>query len=836
MHKIKETYLLFLIVIGLISLSLYSTYALFTASTEITDVVGFEATLSTNNGFLEYEMVSVPAGETKIVEVNITNSNTSTLYYGAWYQVLIGNSSDVSIGLYTDEDDTASSGQIASGASLSLLVGITNNGDSEIIVNLGTVASLTSSLGIEEPKILLPSGWSESLIVTDEVLAQYTTTEDVSLSYTTAEMTETTLQPGTYLLQAWGAQGGSYNSSYATGGKGGYSYGTLTLEEETDIFVYVGGQGTYYTTTTYTSHGGGGFNGGGNAGYRGGGGGGASDIRIGTDSLYARVLVAGGGGGAYSYSTGSYQANGGVGGGEEGTAGSYYPSGYSNYIGGAGTIETGGTGGSGTTTTNNYSGKSGTFGVGGDTGYKYNSITYYSNGAGGGGWYGGGSAGNISSTTRIAAGGGGGSGWIYTSDTERYTDSSYTGGTWLLDSSYYLTNAETIAGDQSFTDYSGSTVTGHSGNGAVKITGTKHSYSIPRVVGLDTIYILQGDNADLTSGVTAACATGKTGCSLGEVSITSTTSLTAGTHTIYYTVTDAEGKKYQYPREIKVGSVFYESNTSGSKTLSLTAGTYLLEVWGAQGGSYNTTYFGGKGGYSKGYLTLTSTTTIYAYAGGQGTSSGTSSTGTLAGGFNGGGNAYSNSSYYSSAGGGASDIRIGTDSLYARVIVAGGGSGSVSYSTSVRYSGAAGGGTSGLTGSQYSTSYPAGTGGNLTSGGNSYAGSSYTNSTTHGAIATFGSGGSANGQSSGVSGGGGGWYGGGYARRASGGGGSGWVYTAENEQYTASSYTGGTWLLNSSYYLTNAQTIDGASSFKDYNGSTVTGHSGAGAVRITKFD
>ena len=40
----------------------------------------------------------------------------------------------------------------------------------------------------------------------------------------------------------------------------------------------------------------------------------------------------------------------------------------------------------------------------------------------------------------------------------------------MLNSAYYLTDAATIAGNASFTDYSGSTVTGHQGNGAVRIT------------------------------------------------------------------------------------------------------------------------------------------------------------------------------------------------------------------------------------------------------------------------------------------------------------------------------------------------------------------------------
>ena len=279
------------------------------------------------------------------------------------------------------------------------------------------------------------------------------------------------------------------------------------------------------------------------------------------------------------------------------------------------------------------------------------------------------------------------------------------------------------------------------------------------------------------------------------------------------------------PTKLKTGDIINVPYSGTYKTITLPKGIYKLEVWGAQGGSFNTTYVGGKGGYSYGTLTLTDKETIlYCYAGGKGTDGTTS--GTFAGGWNGGGQAYTSSATYDmSAGGGGSDIRIGSTSLYARVIVAGGGGGAGSYSDSYRYSGGAGGGTSGATGGQYSTSYKAGLAGSQTGVGTSYYGTT-ANSTSYGTVASFGTG--ASGSSGQIAGGGGGWYGGGYARRASGGGGSGYVYTSS----TASNYPSGC-LLTSAYYLTDAATVSGNTSFVDYSGSTVTGHSGNGYVRIT---
>ena len=128
----------------------------------------------------------------------------------------------------------------------------------------------------------------------------------------TGSYSSTTLPPGTYQFQVWGAQGGSnaadsqYGITSKAGGKGGYSVGQLTVSQATAVRVYVGGQG-----------------GSSSAGYNGGGsswgasikdadnelgvtkcasGGGASDIRLSDGSLYSRMIVAGGGsGGAMCY-------------------------------------------------------------------------------------------------------------------------------------------------------------------------------------------------------------------------------------------------------------------------------------------------------------------------------------------------------------------------------------------------------------------------------------------------------------------------------------------------------------------------------------------------------
>ena len=88
-------------------------------------------------------------------------------------------------------------------------------------------------------------------------------------------------------------------------------------------------------------------------------------------------------------------------------------------------------------------------------------------------------------------------------------------------------------------------------------------------------------------------------------------------------------------------------------------GTYKLETWGAQGGSYST-YLGGYGAYSTGVINLEKGTIIYVNIGGEGnTSLGLNAIST--GGYNGGGNghsSYNNSNSFGSGGGGATHIAL----------------------------------------------------------------------------------------------------------------------------------------------------------------------------------
>lgn len=249
-----------------------------------------------------------------------------------------------------------------------------------------------------------------------------------------------------FKFEVWGAQGGGRQDcgNGGNGGKGGYSKGILYASSGiSSIYVYVGGMGYCGPSSRGIAQGG--WNGGGSS-WRGAnaaaGGGGGTDIRINGNTFYHRIIVAGGGGG----------------GGED-------PGDTAGYGGGEnGGNESGGHNNPGVGGSQTAAGLGGAFGLGANT--------RCDGGGGGGGWYGGGTNKGTqtiptSDDDSDAGGAAGGSGYVYTSSTA----GNYPSGC-RLNSSLYLTNAETIAGNTSFPAVNSGNETGHSGNGHARITTT----------------------------------------------------------------------------------------------------------------------------------------------------------------------------------------------------------------------------------------------------------------------------------------------------------------------------------------------------------------------------
>ena len=233
-------------------------------------------------------------------------------------------------------------------------------------------------------------------------------------SYTGSVQTFTAPISTSYVLEVWGAQGGSLdayeesgNHANGQGAKGGYSKGNKQLSSQNKLYVCVGGQGEKVTQKGLFEIGSsGGYNGGGAGGgtvhqdfVPAAGGGGATHIAITKDRGILKnyvdnkseiLIVAGGGGGANFWHNGT-----GHGGGLSGEA-AYPPGATANT-----TYAIPGT------QTTGYAFGQGQDGIKGHSGLGCEEGTS----GGGGGWYGGGAYTEIISKNNDCAGAGG-SGYI----------------------------------------------------------------------------------------------------------------------------------------------------------------------------------------------------------------------------------------------------------------------------------------------------------------------------------------------------------------------------------------------------------------------------------------
>ena len=532
--------------------------------------------------------------------------------------------------------------------------------------------------------------------------------------YTGGEQTFTVPTTGTYKLEVWGAQGGyAYDINRVTGngGYGGYSSGGIYLENDSLLYINVGGKGEDNCQTKSCA---GGYNGGSSStrwalsdgtGLYTGGGGGATHIATtsGTlDTLENKknniLVVAGAGGGGDYYPDWKVFSSGGSGGGYVGN------NAYSSFK-----QELTNTGGTQTS--------------GAAFGKALTTYTSDSTGGSGGGYYGG-----ISSNQHSTGAGG----------------SSYIGNSLLTEKSMYCYNCQ------------------ESKDVSTKTISTTCTSSTPR-----------GNCAKQGNGYARiTLISSPTGITTDKVTISAQESISQNLQNVTGKSLTCKLKLNKISRTEKVYTGPTEWNydyTGGEQTFTAPlSGTYKLEVWGAQGYSVNSTYFGGYGAYSIGFVQLKNNTNLYIYVGQNGPGGYGNFTS-----YPNGGASYGASPVQGGSGGGSTHILLTESDLSAlennldEILIVSGGGGASTYYTGWNGTGGHAGGYMGGTGTRLTIDagkYTAGTGGSQTNGGST--------GSCGGENGSFGKGGST---STWGGSGGGGFYGGGGNCGATGGGGSGYI-------------------------------------------------------------
>ena len=156
----KQSYLLIIIIVGIIALSIYSTYAIFTFEGSTSDIVSLYTpnSLKINVSSYEYKQLTVDSSSYITTDVDIYNTNDTSICYSLWYQVVGTTNKDLVQVLEHSSSSISTSGTLDSIASTRKNLLIINDNDTPVKINIGIASTKnegTCSLNISEDKSLI---------------------------------------------------------------------------------------------------------------------------------------------------------------------------------------------------------------------------------------------------------------------------------------------------------------------------------------------------------------------------------------------------------------------------------------------------------------------------------------------------------------------------------------------------------------------------------------------------------------------------------------------------------------------------------------------------------
>lgn len=154
MSKFKQSYLMLLIVVSLFSLAIYSTYAMFEAEIDTNNIVSIDTSISVDTSIEEYQITTVEPNNYKILSINLTNSQDTSLYYGVWIEKINTNNNDI-YAYKLDDSKYPTVDIINNNETRNITIVIINNSQKKATIKLGVATSEDTSLNINGNRILV---------------------------------------------------------------------------------------------------------------------------------------------------------------------------------------------------------------------------------------------------------------------------------------------------------------------------------------------------------------------------------------------------------------------------------------------------------------------------------------------------------------------------------------------------------------------------------------------------------------------------------------------------------------------------------------------------------
>ena len=188
----KQIYLLTIIIIGIIALSVYSTYALFTFESSTSNVVSIHTptSLQISENIYEYQQLTVEPNSVTTTEVSIYNTFEYDVCYSIWYKIIGKDDVKDRIQIFqTTEDILTTSGTLTGLNNIKVTIAIINDNDTKTKINIGTLGeqmlSESCSLNLTKDKQIVSSTYKKLENLNDNILSKLYELKNVEENYLT---------------------------------------------------------------------------------------------------------------------------------------------------------------------------------------------------------------------------------------------------------------------------------------------------------------------------------------------------------------------------------------------------------------------------------------------------------------------------------------------------------------------------------------------------------------------------------------------------------------------------------------------------------------------------
>lgn len=188
----KQIYLLAIIIIGIIALSVYSTYALFTFESSTSNIVNIHIpkSLQISENTYEYQQLVVEPNTIITTDVDIYNRYDYDICYSIWYK-LVGNNIDESkVQIFENSNKVlTTSGLLTKESNIRVTITIINDFDKQIKVNLGTIGTQKNgdvcSINLENDKKTINVSYDNPKNLSETILEKKDEIKEEEANYLT---------------------------------------------------------------------------------------------------------------------------------------------------------------------------------------------------------------------------------------------------------------------------------------------------------------------------------------------------------------------------------------------------------------------------------------------------------------------------------------------------------------------------------------------------------------------------------------------------------------------------------------------------------------------------